>query len=71
MGMMDMESDQEMNARTERADLIEAIRMGLAAAKRGEMKSAEQVFAEMRVKCQRRVDAIPAGPPTKQRTGAD
>lgn len=48
--LVDAESYQAMVARLERAELIEAIQEGLAAADRGEMKPAEQVFAEMRAR---------------------
>ena len=47
---MDAESYQAMVARLERAELIDAIREGHAAAECGEMKPAEQVIAEMRAK---------------------
>lgn len=46
---MDTESYQEMVERLERAELIEAVRIGLAAADRVEMKPAE-VFAEIRAR---------------------
>ena len=48
--LVDAESYQTMVARLERAELIDAIREGIAAAERGEIKPAEQVFAEMRAK---------------------
>ena len=46
--LVDAESYQAMMTRLERAELIDAIREGLASAERGELKPAEQVFAEMR-----------------------
>lgn len=48
--LVDAESYQEMLGRLERVELIEAIREGLASAERGELKPAEQVFAEMRAR---------------------
>ncbi len=48
--VLDVESFQEMMEKIDRAETIEAIKEGLAAAERGEMKPAEQVFAEMRAK---------------------
>jgi predicted transcriptional regulator len=46
----DEATDQSTEARVEQAEVIEAIREGLAAAERGEMKPAEQVFDEMRAR---------------------
>jgi PHD/YefM family antitoxin component YafN of YafNO toxin-antitoxin module len=48
--VQDADSYQEMVDRLERADLIAAIQEGLAAADRGEMKPARQVFEEMKSK---------------------
>jgi PHD/YefM family antitoxin component YafN of YafNO toxin-antitoxin module len=44
--VMDAESYQEMRTRLERAELIQAIREGYAAAERGETRPAEESFAE-------------------------
>ncbi len=48
--LLDAESFQEMTERLERIETIEAIREGLASAKRGELKPAEEVYTEMRAK---------------------
>lgn len=48
--VLDPDSYQEMADKAARLETIEAIREGLAAAERGEMKPAEQVFAEMKTK---------------------
>ena len=48
--VLDAESFQEMTDRLERMETIAAIREGLAAAERGELKPAEQVFAEMKAR---------------------
>jgi PHD/YefM family antitoxin component YafN of YafNO toxin-antitoxin module len=48
--VMDATAFQALLDKVERAETIEAIREGLAAAERGEMKPAEQVFEEMRRK---------------------
>ncbi len=48
--VLDPESYQEMQERLQRMETIAAIREGLAAAERGEMKPAEQVFEEMKAK---------------------
>ena len=48
--MLDAEIYQEMADRLYRLDTLAAIREGLASAERGEMKDAEQVFAEMKAK---------------------
>jgi len=48
--ILDAESYQEMVCRLERAEVVAAIREGIAAAERGEMKPAEQVYAEMRTR---------------------
>lgn len=43
---MDAESYQEMRSRLDRAELIQAVREGYAAAERGETRPAEEFFAE-------------------------
>ena len=48
--VLDVESFQTLMEKIDRADTIEAIKEGLAAADRGELKPAEQVFEEMRAK---------------------
>ena len=48
--LLDTESYQAIVERLARLDTIEAIREGLAAAERGELKPAEQVLAELRAK---------------------
>ncbi len=48
--VMDATAFQALLDKVDRAETIEAIREGLAAAERGEMKPAEQVFEEMRRK---------------------
>ncbi len=48
--IQDADSYQEMMERFERAELIVAIQEGLAAADRGEMKPAQQVFEEMKAR---------------------
>lgn len=48
--IQDADSYQEMMDRLERAELIAAVQEGLAAADRGEMKPARQVFEEMKAK---------------------
>ena len=48
--LIDAESYQEMMDKLDRAETIAAIREGLAAAERGELKPAEDVYAEMRAK---------------------
>ena len=48
--VIDPESYQEMQERLQRAETVAAIQEGLAAAERGELKPAEQVLAEMKVK---------------------
>jgi PHD/YefM family antitoxin component YafN of YafNO toxin-antitoxin module len=48
--VLDAESFQEIMDKIDRAELIEAIKEGLASANRGELKPAEQVFAEMKAK---------------------
>lgn len=48
--VMDATAFQALLDKVERSETIEAIREGLAAAERGEMKPAEQVFEEMRRK---------------------
>ncbi len=58
--LLDAESFQEMMERLDRIETIEAIREGLASAERGEMKPAEQVYAEMRAKYGLQGQAHPA-----------
>ena len=48
--IQDAESYQELLDRLYRLETIAAIREGLASAERGEMKDAEQVFAEMKAR---------------------
>lgn len=48
--VLDPESFQEMQERLQRMETIAAIQEGLAAAERGELKPAQQVFAEMKAK---------------------
>ena len=48
--LLDAESYQEMMEQIHRIETIAAIREGLAAAERGELKPAEQVFAEMKAR---------------------
>jgi hypothetical protein len=48
--IQDAESYQEMLDRLHHMETIAAIREGIASAERGEMKPAEQVFAEMKAK---------------------
>lgn len=48
--VLDVKSYQELVEKLDRLETIAAIREGLAAAERGELKPAEQVFAEMRAK---------------------
>lgn len=48
--VLDVESFQALMEKIDRAETIEAIKEGLAAADRGEVKPAEQVFEEMRAK---------------------
>lgn len=48
--LLDPESFEEIRDKLDRVETIEAIREGLAAAERGELKPAEQVFAEMRAR---------------------
>lgn len=48
--VLDVESFQEMIKKIDQIETIAAIKEGLAAAERGEMKPAEQVFAEIRAK---------------------
>jgi PHD/YefM family antitoxin component YafN of YafNO toxin-antitoxin module len=48
--VMDAESYQSMTERLQRMETIAAIREGLESAERGELKPAEQVFAEMKAK---------------------
>jgi len=47
---MDNENYQAMKDRLARMETLEAIREGLAAAQRGELKPAEQVLSEIRAK---------------------
>ena len=48
--VLDADSYQQMADRLHHLDTLAAIREGLASAERGEMKDAEQVFAEMKTK---------------------
>ncbi len=48
--LMDPESFQALLDRAERQEFIAAVREGIAAAERGELKPAEQVYAEMRAR---------------------
>jgi hypothetical protein len=48
--ILDVQSFQDLMDRAERTETIEAIRAGLASANRGELKPAEQLFAEMKAK---------------------
>ena len=48
--MLDAESYQELVDRLHHMETVAAIREGIASAERGEMKPAEQVFAEMKAK---------------------
>lgn len=48
--LLDVESFQNLLDKAEQMETIEAIKEGLAAAERGELKPAEQVYAEMRAK---------------------
>ena len=48
--ILDVQSFQELIDKAERSETIEAIRAGLESANRGELKPAEQLFAEMKAK---------------------
>jgi predicted transcriptional regulator len=48
--VLDVKSYQAMVEKLDRLETIAAIREGVASAERGELKPAEQVFAEMRAK---------------------
>ncbi len=48
--LLDAESYQQLAEKVARMETVEAIREGLAAASQGDLKPAEQVFAEMRAK---------------------
>ena len=48
--ILDVNSYQALMEKLDRIETIEAIREGLAAAERGELKPADQIFAEMRAK---------------------
>jgi hypothetical protein len=48
--VQDVESYQDMLDRLHHMETLAAIREGIASAERGELKPAEQVFAEMRAK---------------------
>jgi hypothetical protein len=48
--ILDVQSFQDLIDKAERIETIEAIRAGLASANRGELKPAEQLFAEMKAK---------------------
>ncbi len=48
--VLDVKSYQAMVEKLDRLETIAAIREGVASAERGELKPAEQIFAEMRAK---------------------
>jgi len=48
--VLDVESFHQLMEKIDQIETIDAIKEGLAAAERGDMKPAEQVFAEMRAK---------------------
>ena len=48
--LMDAETYQQMADQLAERELIEAVREGLESADRGELKTAEQVFAEMKAR---------------------
>lgn len=48
--IQDVESYQDLLDRLHRMEILDAIKEGMASAERGELKPAEQVFAEMQTK---------------------
>lgn len=55
--VLDFESFQEIVAKLNQVETIEAIKEGIAAAKHGEMKPAEQIFEEMKARLHRDLQA--------------